>query len=339
MPDKKNEVAVAAKKPGLIQVFGEKYNVEPALVKETLLKGAFKGVKADHELISLLVIANSYDLNPFLKEMGGFAKDGVVYPMIFKDGWIRVLLRQKSYKGKVYRESETLKQMEGSKPCPEWVECEIRFNDGRDPEVARVRLIEWFRSTPTWKSMPYQMLKGKAMKEAVREAYGINLYDEDDKERILAEGGNEMVIDPSSSSAEKAKQALRATKSSLHAQKAEKQAPVAADEVFVDEVTGEVIDGECVEDEPAPEVSLADLADQALDKLQASREEDEAEAPRATKQQIAAIKAACRNNGWQEEDFQALLATYDAVSEEDLTRDQALEVVRRLVAGPEETDD
>jgi hypothetical protein len=320
-------VAKTEKKPGLIQVFGEKYNVEPALVRETLLNGAFKGVKQDHELISLLVIANSYDLNPFLKEMGGFAKDGVVYPMIFKDGWIRVLLRQPSYKGKVYTESLEMLKMEGSKPCAEWIECSISFNDGRDPETARVYLREWFRNTPTWKSMPYQMLKGKAMKEAVRESFGINLYDEDDKERILAEGGNDMIIEPASSSAEKAKQALRPTKSSLHAQEAPESAPVA-----VDEVTGEVFEGELIAEENMFDGGVTVEGNVGPD-------EPAAEEKKITRQTLAAIGAAFRNNGWSKKAYELLLAGYGVADAKELTREQGLEVVRALMVGPEEVED
>jgi len=328
MPDESTAVATTEeKKPGLLQVFGEKYNVEPSKVRETLLAGAFKGVKQDHELISLLVIANSYDLNPFLKEMGGFAKDGVVYPMIFKDGWIRVLLRQKTYKGKSYTESENMLKMEGSKPCPEWVECTITFRDGRDPETSRVRLVEWFRSTPTWKAMPYQMLRGKAMKEAVRESFGINLYDEDDKERILAEGGNDMVIEPASSAAERAKQALRPTKSSLHAQEAPESAPVA-----VDEVTGEVLEGEVIADENTFDGGVTVEGNVGPD-------EPDGEEKKITRQTLAAIGAAFRNNGWSKEAYELLLSGYGVADAKELTREQGLEVVRHLMAGPDEVGD
>jgi hypothetical protein len=61
-------------------------------------------------------------------------------------------------------------------------------------------------------------------------------------------------------------------------------------------------------------------------------------APLATKQQVSAIHAAKRNNGWSDEAYGLLLAEYDAGHARELSREEAVEVVRQLIAGPDEEE-
>jgi len=68
-------------------------------------------------------------------------------------------------------------------------------------------------------------------------------------------------------------------------------------------------------------------------------EVEEEPAPRITKQQLAAIKAATRNNGWDEESYAVVLAGYQVNSAEELSRDQALDFVRALMLGPGEQEE
>ena len=336
------EVATTTERKTLVGTFAQRYNIEPSRVLGTLKKTAFPDAKSDEEFMSLLVICNEYQLNPFLREIYAFSKDGRVFPMVGKDGWIRVLLRQPSYKGKKYTVSEKRTQVNQCAPCPEWVECCITFNDGRDPETARVYLNEWHRNTPTWKSMPFQMLKGKALKEAVREAFGINLYDEDDRDRILATDNAVTPVPTGPSNREKA--------SALFTQTAPPQA-TAAQTVNVVEVAGESFDastGEAVEDaefEEVPDDTTQTATETSEDSPNPSSDGEvgpvEQESPlassattehevKASRGQQAAINGLRRSKRVTNGEYAMLLGEYGLASTADANEGQADSIIAKL---------
>ena len=124
------------------------------------------------------------------------------------------------------------------------------------------------------------------------------------------------------SSASRARKALAPTPPTSEGSDAPETLPEGVSAVFVDEATDVDFDVE-------PEV------------IESDAEEDYeivGRGPLATRQQVSAINAAKRNNGWSDEAFALLLAEYDVGKPSELNREEALELVRALMAGPEDEE-
>ena len=75
-----------APKPSAMQLMASRCNVDPAKLHQTLKSTVFKGA-TDEEMLALVVTANTYQLNPLLKEMYAFPKKGGgIVPMVGVDG-------------------------------------------------------------------------------------------------------------------------------------------------------------------------------------------------------------------------------------------------------------
>jgi hypothetical protein len=196
------------------------------------------------------------------------------------------------------------------------VECIVYRKDREHPVVIREYLDECYRKTGPWQSHTKRMLRHKALIQGYRTAFGFHgIYDEDEAQRMYVESTATEAPAGPSSSASRARQALGAAPATTEASEEPESAPVDAyEDITVDDVTGEVMDGEVEEDDVAPP------------------------APLATKQQVSAIHAAKRNNGWSDEAYGLLLAEYDAGHARELSREEAVEVVRQLIAGPDEEE-
>jgi phage recombination protein Bet len=149
-------------------------NVEPAKLHSTLKNTVFKGA-SDDELLALVVTANTYDLNPLLREMYAFPKKGGgIVAMVSIDGWLKIANRQANYDGmnvEVYGDGET----------PTHATCEIFLKD----RSHSVKITEYFdecrRGTDPWTQMPRRMLRNKAIIQAIRVAFGVGgILDEDE---------------------------------------------------------------------------------------------------------------------------------------------------------------
>ena len=152
----------------------ERCNVEPGKLHSTLKNTVFKGA-SDDELLALVVTANTYQLNPLLKEMYAFPKKGGgITPMVGVDGWLKIANRQPNFDGmnvEVYGDGKT----------PTHATCEIYLKD----RAHSVKVTEYFdeckRNTDPWTQMPRRMMRNKAIIQAIRVAFGIGgIYDDDE---------------------------------------------------------------------------------------------------------------------------------------------------------------
>ena len=160
-----------------LAVMGQRLNVDPKKLHKTLKATVFKECKTDEEMLALCIVANEYGLNPIVKEMYAFpAKGGGVEPMIAVDGWITIMLRQPTYEGHSVKITQ---RDEHGKPLV--ATCVIHRTD-KEPLEWDEDFEECFQKhSPNWQARPARMLKHQALKQAVRQAFGISgLYDEDD---------------------------------------------------------------------------------------------------------------------------------------------------------------
>lgn len=166
---------LAVSKPKALEIMASKLNVDSGKMLETLKATVFKNA-TNEELVALVVVANEYQLNPFLKELYAFpAKGGGIVPVVSVDGWIKMINRQPSFDGIdfSYETSE-----DGT---PYSCTANIYAKGRSRPTSVTEYYGECFRATEPWKQMPRRMLRHKAMIQAGRVAFGFSgVHDEDE---------------------------------------------------------------------------------------------------------------------------------------------------------------
>lgn len=161
-----------------LSVMAEKFSVDPAKLLETLKHTVFKGA-SNEELMALAVVANTYGLNPFTKELYAFpAKGGGIVPVVSVDGWLRMMNDHPQFDGIEHQDEHDAKG--------DLVSCTaiIYRKDRSHPTKVTEYLAECYRNTDPWK-MKHRMLRHKATIQCARVAFGFSgLMDEDEGERL-----------------------------------------------------------------------------------------------------------------------------------------------------------
>ena len=162
----------------------------------TLKATAFKGEVSDAQMTALLVVANQYALNPWIKEIYAFPdKNNGIVPVVGVDGWSRIINSHPQFDGIEFHHADEFVTMPGAKPAPEWIECHIHRKDRSRPVVVREYLDEVYRApfkgkygdvTGPWQTHTKRFLRHKAMIQCARLAFGYGgIYDQDEAERII----------------------------------------------------------------------------------------------------------------------------------------------------------
>ena len=149
--------------------------VDGADLIHTLKATAFKGQVSDAQMTALLVVANQYGLNPWVKEIYAFPdrQNGIV-PVVGVDGWSRIMNEHQQFDGIEFEQDDS--------KCT----CIIYRKD----RSRAIKVTEWMdecrRDTGPWKSHGRRMLRHKAMIQCARLAFGFGgIYDQDEAERIV----------------------------------------------------------------------------------------------------------------------------------------------------------
>lgn len=146
-------------------------------VAETLKSTAFKGSTqvSDAQMIALMIVAQQYGLNPFVRELYAFPDKGGIVPVVSVDGWSRIMNTHPQFDGMDFTSDV------------ESCTCIIYRKDRTHPTSATEYMDECKRdNSPAWKSHPRRMLRHKAMIQAARLAFGFTgIYDQDEAERIV----------------------------------------------------------------------------------------------------------------------------------------------------------
>lgn len=141
---------------------------------ETLKATAFKGQVSDAQMTALLVVANQYGLNPWVKEIYAFPdKNNGIVPVVGVDGWARIINTHSQFDGIDFEQDD------------ESCTCTIHRKDRSKPTRVTEFMAECKRGTGPWQSHPRRMLRHKAMIQCARLAFGYTgIYDMDEAERI-----------------------------------------------------------------------------------------------------------------------------------------------------------
>lgn len=198
--------SIVTKGRSAIQSLAERLQIEPESLKLTLKATAFAGCKTDAEFISAVIVANTYGLNPLLKEMYAFPGRGGVIPIVSVDGWISLVNRQQNFDGVELIENET---DDGSGPGGlKSVTAKFYIKGKSHPVIVTEYMDECFDSTKEpWKRWPRRMLRHKAYIQGGRIAFGFSgIYDEDEAHRIIEAQVVDTVAGKPATAAPKAKE-------------------------------------------------------------------------------------------------------------------------------------
>lgn len=177
---KNNTAVTTTGKPSALVAMASRLSVEPAKMLETLKATVFSKA-TNEEILALVVVANEYGLNPFLKELYAFpAKGGGIVPIVSVDGWNKMLVRQPDFDG---IEFEDTVDNEGKLiSCTATVYVKSRSRP--------VKITEYFdeckRNTEPWNNMPHRMLRNRTLCQAARVAFGFSGVKHEDEATDIA---------------------------------------------------------------------------------------------------------------------------------------------------------
>jgi len=179
-------------RPSLLMRTAARYGIEEKNMLDTLKATAFRQRGrnggpppeiTNEQMVALLIVAERYDLDPFVKQIYAFPnKAGGIEPIVPIDGWIKIIQNHPQFQ-----------DWEIIYPPPEeseknyaWVEVVIWRKDRKKP----TRHIEWFTecyvNTDPWNAKPRRMLEWKTIIQCGRKAFGLSgISDPDEGERII----------------------------------------------------------------------------------------------------------------------------------------------------------
>lgn len=191
----------------LVTRMGQRFGVDPAKLMTTLKATCFqnRGSEVTNEqMMSLLVVADQYKLNPFTKELFAFPDKGGIVPVVSVDGWARIINSHPQFDGMDFENAE-----DGSS-CT----CIIHRKDRGHPIRVTEYMTEVKRDTAPWRSHPRRMLRHKTIIQCARIAFGFaGIYDEDEAERIVEASA----LTPEQEKAARLSQAVAALQGSIAA--------------------------------------------------------------------------------------------------------------------------
>lgn len=175
------QITVTQPRASALAVMAAGFNVEPQKLLATLKSTVFKGA-SDDELLALVVVANSYKLNPLTKEIYAFpAKGGGIVPVVSVDGWTNMMNSHPQFDG--FDHSFEHDEKGALVSCT----AIIHRKDRTRPIKVTEYLAECRRNTEPWK-MEHRMLRHKALSQCVRVAFGFSgVHDEDEARDITPE--------------------------------------------------------------------------------------------------------------------------------------------------------
>lgn len=197
----------------LVAKFADKFNfADENKLLVTLKATAFKvkeGEVTDEQMMALLIVADQYGLNPFIREIFAYPdKQNGIVPVVSVDGWSRIINQHPDMDGLEFIEDKIwINDLAGAKPCPAYIECVI-YRKGRTHPVRIKEFLDEVYRPPfqgiknnqpytlngPWQSHTKRMLRHKALIQCSRLAFGFTgIYDQDEAERIIE--GQAVVID------------------------------------------------------------------------------------------------------------------------------------------------
>jgi hypothetical protein len=169
----------------VIREMAHRYGMEPDTFENTVRatcmpQGRDVAPMTREEFAAGIMVAENYGLNPILREIYFYPKQGGgIVPVVSIDGWLSLINRRKELDG---IEFDELHDDHGKLVS---ITCRIYRRDRQHPTIVTEHLSECIRDTKPWK-MQHRMLRHKALIQCARYAFGFaGIHDEDEAERIV----------------------------------------------------------------------------------------------------------------------------------------------------------
>lgn len=169
------KIEAARPRPSALAALAMRLNVSEGTLTSTLKNTVFKGA-SNEEFVSLVIVANAYNLNPMLKEIFAFpAKGGGIIPVVSVDGWIRIINEHPAFDGIEFND---IVDEDGKLYA---IESVIYRNDRTRPVKVTEYMDECKGPGPAWQKTPKRMLRHRALIQGGRVAFGFSgIYVEDE---------------------------------------------------------------------------------------------------------------------------------------------------------------
>ncbi|MGF7152649.1 RecT family recombinase [Novosphingobium gossypii] len=173
----------ASKPRTALEAMAARLEVSPATLQDTLTNTVFAACRSREEFVALVIVANTYGLNPLLKEIYAFpTKGGGITPMVSVDGWIRLMNTHPQHDS---IEFEDHVDENGGVYA---IEATIYRKDRERPTKIIEYLSECKGNSAPWQKSPLRMLRHRALIQCARIAYGFSGLASDEGEAI--DGGD-----------------------------------------------------------------------------------------------------------------------------------------------------
>lgn len=160
---------------------GEHYKMDPIVFHNTIMRTIMpsNAKPTQEQVVSFLMVAEQYKLNPLTKEIYAFpGKGGGIQPIVSIDGWVNLINSHPAMNGIVLDEN-----MHDGKVVS--ITCKIYRKDRDHPIIVTEYMEECKRPTEPWNKWPIRMLRHKALIQCARVAFGFaGIIDPDEYDRM-----------------------------------------------------------------------------------------------------------------------------------------------------------
>ena len=156
-----------------------------------------------YDVFSFLLTCKNLHLNPMLKQIYGFESKGKVVTVISIEGWNEIANRNPQFDGFDY-EFPTPQERQltynrvtydggyrkvtpitVTRKVSEYIICRVYRKDRSHPIAVTTFFDEASTGSEPWATMPMQMLQNRAMVNAIKKAFNVNAFAEDDRSYMM----------------------------------------------------------------------------------------------------------------------------------------------------------
>ena len=173
----------------LVETFARKYNLPPKGVVQILSDTAFRldkegNAPTPNQVVSLIVVCNAYNLNPFVKEIYAYKdKQDRIIPVVSVDGWLRIINEHPQLAGfRFVYSPERIEEGRAGRPYAPGARVDRMRNHAPRSHRADHRAASTSRSATSrsattlglgpWQSHTNRFLRHKALIQCARYAFG-----------------------------------------------------------------------------------------------------------------------------------------------------------------------
>lgn len=156
-----------------------------------------------YDVFSFLLTCKNLHLNPLLKQIYGFESKGKVVTVISIEGWNEIANRHAQFDGFDYEfPAPQERQLTYNKTTfdggyrkvtpvtvtrkvSEYIICKVYRKDRSHPISVTTFYDEASTGSEPWATMPMQMLQNRALVNAIKKAFNVNAYAEDDRSYMM----------------------------------------------------------------------------------------------------------------------------------------------------------